>query len=294
MLEIDGKYYFTDVEHVLDKLKLRVFNTSGENFMLCCPFHNDNKPSFGIHKDTGVFNCFACGVKGDFIYFISKVLDSTRDIGEEFLSSLSSTERIAPKITTPTKPSNTETYEYTRYINYIGYKYFHGRRISRSTVDMFSIGTEKDAYVVFPIRDIDGTVLAIQKRHIETKKFLFPVGFNVKNYIFGLHELIKYGNPSNPVIVCESVIDCMTCWEYGSQAIALYSAMPSDAQFKLLVRTSFRLFKDGFDRDDAGRTGWELFKKYGVAKGLRVIESKDHGKKDINDLTYEEFLNWRK
>ena len=156
---------------------------------------------------------------------------------------------------------------------------------------MFDIGTEKD-YLVFPIKDISGNVLAVQKRHLTTKKFMFPTGFNVKHCIFGLYELYKYGDKDKPVIVCESVIDCMTVWEYGGQAIALYSAMPSDAQFKLLVRSPFRIFKDGFDMDEAGRIGWNLFKKYGVQKGLRVVESKDHGKKDINDLSYQEFLKW--
>ena len=291
MLEIDGKYYFTDVEHVLDKLRLKIFNVSGDNFMLCCPFHKDHKPSFGIHRDTGVFNCFACGVKGDFIHFVSKVLDTNRDIGEEFLSTVSSKERIAPKISVPEKRLHNTNYDYQRYIDYVGYKYFHNRNISRKIVDMFDIGTEKD-YLVFPIKDISGNVLAVQKRHLTTKKFMFPTGFNVKDYIFGLPELMKYGNTSKPVIVCESVIDCMTVWEYGGQAIALYSAMPSDAQFKLLVRSPFRIFKDGFDMDEAGRIGWNLFKKYGVQKGLRVVESKDHGKKDINDLSYQEFLKW--
>ena len=48
----------------------------------------------------------------------------------------------------------------------------------------------------------------------------------------------------------------------------------------------------GFDRDSAGRLGWKVFKEQSIPKGLRVVESKDHNKKDINELSYEEFLRW--
>jgi DNA primase len=125
-----------------------------------------------------------------------------------------------------------------------------------------------------------------------TKKYLFPKGFNVKHYIFGLYELYRYGDTTKPVIVCESVIDALTCWEFGYQAIAIYSAMISMQQLDLLVKSPFRLFKDGFDRDEAGRLGWKVFKEHSIPKGLRVVESKDHNKKDINELSYEEFLRW--
>ena len=294
MLELDGKYYFTDVEHILDKLNVEVTSISGDNLMMCCPFHKERKPSFGIHKETGQYNCFSCNTKGDILSFIGRILNIDRKESIKYISQLATTERVAPRINIPIKNPKSTQYEYTRYIDYIGYKYFHSRNITRKTVDMFNLGTEKGEYVVFPIRDKEGTTLAVQKRHIKTKKFLFPTGFNIKHYIFGLYELYKYGDKDKPVIVCESVIDALTCWEYGYQGIAIYSAMISVSQLELLVKSPFRLFKDGFDRDTAGRLGWKVFKEQAIPKGLRVIESKEHSKKDINELSYGEFLAWIK
>lgn len=292
MLELEGKYYFTDVEHILNKLDVEITGVSGDNFMMCCPFHNERKPSFGIHRDTGQFNCFSCNTKGDILSFIGRILNIDRKESTKYITQLSTNERVAPKVNIPTKKLHNTSYEYNRFIDYLGYKYFHGRNISRKTVDMFNIGTEKGEYVVFPIKNKEGTTLAVQKRHMNTKKYLFPKGFNVKHYIFGLYELYKYGDVTKPVIICESVIDALTCWEYGYQGIAIYSAMISMQQLELLVKSPFRLFKDGYDRDSAGRLGWKVFKEQAIPKGLRVVESKDHNKKDINELSYEEFLRW--
>ena len=292
MLELEGKYYFTDVEHILNKLDVEITGVSGDNFMMCCPFHNERKPSFGIHRDTGQFNCFSCNTKGDILSFIGRILNIDRKESTKYITQLSTNERVAPKVNIPTKKLHNISYEYNRFIDYIGYKYFHGRNISRKTVDMFNIGTEKGEYVVFPIKNKEGTTLAVQKRHMNTKKYLFPKGFNVKHYIFGLYELYKYGDVTKPVIICESVIDALTCWEYGYQGIAIYSAMISMQQLDLLVKSPFRLFKDGYDRDSAGRLGWKVFKGHAIPKGLRVVESKGHNKKDINELSYEEFLRW--
>ena len=292
MLELEGKYYFTDIEHIQDKLNVEITGVSGDNFMMCCPFHKERKPSFGIHRETGQFNCFSCNTKGDILSFIGRILNIDRKESTKYITQLSTNERVAPKVNIPTKKSHNTSYEYDRFIDYIGYKYFHSRNISRKTVDIFNLGTEKGEYVVFPIKDKEGTTLAIQKRHMTTKKYLFPKGFNVKHYIFGLYELYRYGDTTKPVIVCESVIDALTCWEFGYQAIAIYSAMISMQQLDLLVKSPFRLFKDGFDRDEAGRLGWKVFKEHSIPKGLRVVESKNHNKKDINELSYEEFLRW--
>ena len=291
MLEVEGKYYFTDVEHILDKLKVEISGISGNNIMMCCPFHKERKPSFGIHAETGKYNCFSCNAKGDIISFIGRILNVDRKEAIKYISNLSAKERVAPKMPINTNSLHNNIYDYHKHTDLEGYKYFHNRNISKKTVDMFEISS-KDGYVIFPIRDKQGTILEVQKRQISNKKYLFPKGFNIRQYIFGLYELYKYGDKNKPVIVCESVIDALTCWEYGYQAIAIYSAMLRAEQLELLVKSPFRLFKDGYDRDEAGRLGWRVFKEQAIPRGIRVIESKEHNKKDINELSYKEFLTW--
>ena len=43
------------------------------NGMACCPFHNDKHPSMKIDK---IYHCFACGVGGDAIDYVSRMIRS--------------------------------------------------------------------------------------------------------------------------------------------------------------------------------------------------------------------------
>lgn len=54
---IDGKY---------------TINGSRELIGLC-PFHDDTKPSFNINLETGLYQCHACGEKGNIVTFMSKM-----------------------------------------------------------------------------------------------------------------------------------------------------------------------------------------------------------------------------
>jgi DNA primase len=36
----------------------------------CCPFHDDNTPSFWVNDETGRYGCFGCNVSGDLIEFV--------------------------------------------------------------------------------------------------------------------------------------------------------------------------------------------------------------------------------
>lgn len=58
--------YENKIRNVADVLQLGEVTASNENLMMCCPFHNDTNPSFGINTETGVYNCFACKSSGHF------------------------------------------------------------------------------------------------------------------------------------------------------------------------------------------------------------------------------------
>lgn len=44
--------------------KLDNMKTNGANIMCTCPWHDERRPSFGIHKETGVCHCFWLWSKG--------------------------------------------------------------------------------------------------------------------------------------------------------------------------------------------------------------------------------------
>ena len=41
----------------------------------CCPFHQEKTPSFSITQSKQIFKCFGCGVGGDCITLVSKLLN---------------------------------------------------------------------------------------------------------------------------------------------------------------------------------------------------------------------------
>ena len=42
----------------------------GANLVACCPFHNENTPSFYVSPSKGIFKCFGCGKAGSAVGFV--------------------------------------------------------------------------------------------------------------------------------------------------------------------------------------------------------------------------------
>ena len=43
---------------------------NGRNYIGLCPFHNEKTPSFTVFAESGRYQCFGCGEKGDAITFL--------------------------------------------------------------------------------------------------------------------------------------------------------------------------------------------------------------------------------
>ena len=47
-------------------------NKNGKKYQALCPFHNEKTPSFTVFAESGRYQCFGCGEKGDAITFLMK------------------------------------------------------------------------------------------------------------------------------------------------------------------------------------------------------------------------------
>lgn len=45
----------------------------GQNFWACCPFHQENTPSFSVSSVKGFYKCFGCDAAGDAITFVQQI-----------------------------------------------------------------------------------------------------------------------------------------------------------------------------------------------------------------------------
>jgi len=173
--------------------------------------------------------------------------------------------------------------------------YMYQRKLTDQIIEMFDVGFDKDwaasgrtqitPCLTFPVRDISGNTLYIYRRSVETKFFSMPEG--LQKPVYGLYELHKYFPNCKSVIICESIIDALTCWVYGKPAVALMSTGNS-YQIDQLRSLGIKEFILGFDGDAAGQTATRKWKK--ALKDVAIVWSmKLPENRDINNLELSGF-----
>lgn len=249
---------------------------SSNNIQVCCPYHNDSRPSAGIRKSDGLFHCFACGEAHTLAELITHCFGRYDDIvgafGWQWLLKNFATVSIENR-----KPLNLNLSRETpeRCINYIeeeeldSYRYIHPymykRGLTDEIIELFDIGYDKDTdCITFPIRDTSGRTLFIARRSVKTKFFNYPEG--VEKPLYGLYEYhYTIGSDINPmwalyqcrqgdakeIIICESMLDALAFWVAGKYAVAL-NGLGNELQFKQLRELPCRKLILATDNDKRG------------------------------------------
>ena len=315
-MEVNNHVILDDTQDILIELRKQLelngvkrfakFIDSGNNIQTNCPFHKEGqerKPSFGINKKTGECHCFGCGWSGtlsemisncfgkdDFgVYgnkwlirnFLSVAVESRPDIDVDFYR--------RKKITSETKKYISEqeldSYRYT-------HPYMYKRKLTDEIIDLFDIGYDKNTEcITFPNRDINGNCLFVARRSVKTKFFNYPQ--DVEKPVYGLYECnicaktIKNWFP-NEIIICESMLDALTCWVYGKYAVAL-NGTGNENQFKTLRNMPNRKFILATDMDEAGLKARERIRQSLGNKLVTEYVWDINIAKDINDMNKEYF-----
>lgn len=326
MFEVNNIPIYTDPEEVLRDIRDEVYQQfgreifskikrSGNNIMVCCPIHNEGqerKPSCGITTvavrdyPAGTVNCFACGYRDSLPGMISKIFGHNgEDFGKRWLLDHyvngEITERALPQVDisrTIKKP----TIQYVSEQELASYRYIHPymyqRKLTDEVIERYDVGYQAnyvvyedkttgykktDEVITFPVRDINGNCLFVSRRSIAGKTFYLPT--NIDKPVYGVYELPKN---CNMAVICESVINALTCASYGVPALALFGT-GNEKQYEQLNRLPVRSYILGLDPDAAGRKGtYKLIKNI---KGRMLSKLLVPEGKDINDLSYEEFMN---
>ena len=161
------------------------------------------------------------------------------------------------------------------------------RRMNDAVIELFDIGYDKKTgCITFPIRDICGNCLFVARRSVSTKFFNYPQ--SVDKPVYGLYELSRLENYPNEIIICESMIDAITCWVYGSYAVAL-NGLGNELQFKQLRQMPNRKFILATDMDEAGLRARERIKNHLKDKIVTQYIWDVKKAKDINDMSQEMF-----
>ena len=301
---IDNIEFNCTIDEILDALE--VFQNrkdSGNNVMVCCPYHNERRPSAGIRRSDGLFHCFACGEIHTLPEVISHVFsaDDTGAFGWKWLLQNFLTISIEERKDIPLDLERNTLYNVsTSYISeeeLDKYRYTHPymyqRGLTDEVIEIFDIGYDKDTKcITFPIRDISGNTLFIARRSVQTKFFNYPK--DVEKPLYGLYELselakVHHGNFEREVIVCESMLDALSFWTVGKYAVAL-NGLGNELQFKQLRELPCRKLILCTDMDDKGLAARERIRKK-VKNKLITEYILPKGRKDANECTKEELRN---
>lgn len=338
-MQINGTIFNCELSDILDELDsqlslqgLQRFSKrrdSGGDIMVCCPYHNDRKPSAGIRKSDGLFHCFACNEVHPLQELISYCFNKQDDILGKFgwnwllknFATMQIEERKDVEIDYIRNNTGFDTLHtehngdnidsmVNRYVSeeeLDSYRYIHPymykRRLTDEIIELFDIGFDKDSEcITFPVRDINGNCLFIARRSVKTKFFSYPQG--VEKPLYGLYELYKDGVTGikfssthildypiafpKELIVCESMIDALTCWVYGKYAVAL-NGLGNDLQFKQLRDLPCRKLILATDMDERGVNARQRIKKNIRNKIITEYVWDVNVAKDINDMEYDMF-----
>lgn len=287
---------------------------TSDNVMICCPYHKqgqEKKPSAGIKKSDGTFHCFSCGevhsLQEVISYCFGQVEDITGNFGWYWLTknflmlevenrpliplNLQRNKRnIDSNINTLDENKIVTEQELKRFRYY--HPYMYRRKMTDEIIELFDIGYDKDTQcITFPVRDVCGRCLFVARRSVNYKYFNYPK--DVEKPLYGIYELYQsYKLEDIELIVCESMIDAITCWVYGKPAVAL-NGLGTEIQFEQLRRIPCRTLIIATDNDIAGRKAKARI-KHNINNKILMQYILPDNRKDINDLTAEEFLNLEK
>lgn len=274
------------------------------NIQVSCPYHKggqERKPSMGIKKSDGTCHCFTCGKVATLQEMISFCFGHTDDMIGAFgwnwllknFITISAEERKDVDLDfNRVHMRNDKSYVSEEELD--SYRYYHPymykRKLTDEIIGLFDIGYDKTTQcITFPIRDIYGNTLFVARRSVNSKFFNYPQG--AEKPVYGLFELYQSCElEKQEVIICESMLDALTCWVYGKYAVAL-NGLGNDLQFEQLNRMPCRKFILATDMDEAGRKARQRI-RYNIKNKLVTEYTWDiNVAKDINDMTKEYFEN---
>lgn len=309
MYTVNGSPILEDELSVLEELRRQTisnglnlfsqFKPSGHNIMTNCPFHKggqERKPSFGISNKDMSCHCFTCGWSGTLDMMISNIfgyddngLFGRRWLAKNFLT-VSIQNRVPLELTWSRKREVTikpkvviteqelDSYRYT-------HPYMFERGLTDKIIEEFDVGYDKETNcLTFPVWDINGNPIFIARRSVNYKFFNYPS--DAQKPVYGANKVIS--SDYTEAIICEGILDALTCWKYGKVGLALIGT-GTQFQYDILNKLPIRKYIIATDQDEAGNRAAGRLRKYLSDSKILTQYILEPGL-DLNDLQ-EEILN---
>jgi DNA primase len=281
-------YTKEQVKRVLTGSGITVQSELETEYMIFCPFHNNNRtPAGEVNKESGMFFCFSCRKSADLCELVMHSSGRSYFESARFIKSKDQAIDLEQQINQQlySKPEFVQFDELVLkrlYNNLLGSErakdYFKYRKINTLSWAKFSLGySEKQDMVTVPVYSPDSIAIGFVGRSIEGKEFKNSPGLPKSKTLFNLNNV----KLSSKVYVVESSFDAIRLDQVGLPAVATLGATVSNAQIDLLQK----YFNDIIiiaDNDEAGSSMKDrIIEKLGSRVSVIQLNNKY---KDIGDM----------
>jgi DNA primase len=285
-------YTTQQIHRVITGAGLDVEAEYGTDYIIFCPFHNNNRtPAGEVSKESGLFFCFGCQTTKTLTELIMHVSGRTYFEAVRYIKS-KETEVDIESLINKTLYSPPDFIQYDELLikrlnkqaidSPRAMRYFEGRRITKDSVTKFDLGySEKQDSVVIPMQSPDGVTIGFVARTIEGKEFKNTPGLPKSKILFNLHRV----KASKTIYVVESSFDAIRLDQVGFPAVATLGANVSSSQIELLKKYFGNIVLVA-DNDEAGKIMADRLSE--KLRNLVTIIQPDKKYKDIGDMTDEE------
>jgi len=284
--------------------KIERATRSGNQINGCCPFHDDNNPSFSANVEKGLWKCHSsrCGATGDIFEFIRRVRgfkdfkQTLQNLAREYKVILQKRSCGSTASIQILKAASEDFHRRLMNDNSLVTQLCRLRGLSLDTLKHYKIGWNppngrkypfKPGCYTIPIRDAKGQVINIRLYNAKASgaKMVNTSGFG-SAALFGLDELVK-SDESDWIIITEGEWDKLVLSQHGFLSIT-GTAGASTWKKEWTPHFKDRKVVICYDCDEAGKKGAARAANavVNVASEVRVITlplDGTKGSKDVSD-----------
>jgi DNA primase len=240
---------------------LHVQGSSGDEYDVCCPVHQERHASMRVNVAKGVCFCHGCGLRGTLPGLARQMGVTYQGNGTQV--DMGDLLRKLDALHTQARGSNLRSNwlpesELSRYRFPTAYwtdPIPNGRGLTQATVDAFDLGYDPmNDCVTIPIRDVAGHLLGFTRRFLDPdadRRYKDPKGFDKGSNLFG--SWFTSQDPSSYVVLTEGPLDAVKVWQAGHPAVAQFGSHMTAEQLKILRRMGVVTVILFYDNDPPGR-----------------------------------------
>ena len=202
------------LHRLLERIFPEVHNSGKDEYLVACPFHDDDEPSLSVNTAKKLFNCHACGEKGDVPKLLVRETGYHKELIRYELNWLAVTMQWKLPEFKPA-PLVKRLINHERLLPFL----LEERHWSLETIEKMQIGWDGDR-ITMPVFNIFGDVVNVRRYKPRAGPSEYKV-LNLKGFgkarLFGVDSLRE----GNKILFLEGEPDCITARSCGFSSISV-------------------------------------------------------------------------